>query len=459
VWFNHAFFYFCNMKYLIIGAKIVNEGNIFPADVFVEDGLIMEIGQLSSKDNFYKDAEIIDASGKYLFPGIIDDQVHLREPGLTHKEDIFSGSKAAVAGGVTSFMEMPNTFPNTITIDLLEEKFKIASEKSLCNYSFYLGATNENIDELKKLDNHKVCGIKVFMGASTGNMLVDDAAMLDEIFSIENVLIAVHCEDEETIKKNLEIYKSEYGDDIPFSAHPLIRSREACFKSSSFAVKLALKKKTRLHLLHLSTAEEMALLDNSISLENKKITAEVCIHHLWFSDVDYEKKAAFIKWNPAIKTEHDRKEIWKALIEGRIDMVATDHAPHTFNEKNNTYLKAPSGSPMLQHFMPAMLEFYHQGKISLENIVQKTAHAPALCFKIEKRGFVRKGYYADLVLVDMDSQWTVDKNNILYKCGWCPFEGVTFHSNITHTFVNGNLVYCKGAYDESRKGCRLVFNR
>ncbi|MFH0864664.1 MAG: dihydroorotase [Bacteroidota bacterium] len=447
------------MKYLIKSASIVNEGKIFLSDVLIENGIISDIGQFALNSHALKNAEIINANGKYLFPGVIDDQVHLREPGLTYKEDIFSASKAAVAGGVTSFMDMPNTIPNTTTNELLEEKFRIASEKALCNYSFYQGATNENISELKKIDTRNVCGIKVFMGASTGNMLVDNAASLDEIFSLQNTLIATHCEDEEIIKKNLEIYKSKYGENIPFSAHPFIRSSEACFKSSSFAVALALKKNTRLHLLHLSSAGEMALLDNSKPLGEKRITAEVCIHHLWFSDEDYETKGAFIKWNPAIKSAHDREELWKALLDGRIDVIATDHAPHTLTEKNNDYLKSPSGGPLLQHSLVAMLEFYHQGKISLETIAHKMSHAPAVCFNIEKRGFIRKGYYADMVLVNMDNLWTVNKNNILYKCGWSPFEGVKFRANISHTFVNGHLVYCEEKFDESEKGYRLLFNR
>lgn len=447
------------MKYLIRNPMIVNEGKIVKADVIIDNGIISDIGNFSEKSSASRNAELIDASGKYLFPGVIDDQVHLREPGLTHKEDIFSASKTAVAGGVTSFMDMPNTIPNTTTNELLEEKFHIASEKSLCNYSFYLGATDENISELKKLDNRNVCGIKVFMGASTGNMLVDNAASLDEIFSLQNTLIATHCEDEETIKKNLELYKSKYGENIPFSAHPLIRSNEACFKSSSVAVTLALKNNTRLHLLHLSSADEMALLDNKKPLSEKRITAEVCIHHLCFSDEDYETKGAFIKWNPAIKSHRDRKELWKALLDGRIDVVATDHAPHTIEEKNNNYLKSPSGGPLLQHSLVAMLEFYHQGKISLETIAHKMSHAPAVCFNIEKRGFIRKGYFADLVMVDLDNPWTVNKNNILYICGWSPFEGVKFHANVSHTFVNGNLVYCEEKFNESEKGCRLVFNR
>lgn len=447
------------MKYLIKGARIVNEGRIFQSDVFIDNGIISEIGQLNTGSAKYDKAEVIDAAGKYFLPGVIDDQVHLREPGLTHKADIYTESKAAVAGGVTSFMDMPNTVPNTITNDLLEKKFQIASEKSLANFSFFLGATNDNFDELMNLDKRNVCGIKLFLGASTGNMLVDNDKALDRIFSITDTLIAAHSEDEETIKKNLELFKSEYGEDIPFSAHPLIRSSEACYKSSATAVNRARKMNTRFHLLHLSTEEEMSLFENNVPLKEKRITSEVCVHHLWFSDKDYDNKGSFIKWNPAIKKPSDREGLWKALLDGRLDMIATDHAPHTIEEKNNSYLKAPSGGPLLQHSLVAMLEFFHEGKISLETIVHKMSHAPAICFEIEKRGFIREGYLADLVLVDMNKPWTVDKTNILYKCGWSPFEGVTFRSSVSMTFVNGNLVYNDGVFDESAKGCRLKFER
>jgi len=451
-------FYFSEMKTIIKNANIVNEGKIFNGSVVIENGLIIEIVNGPALNSKYNNAEIIDASGKYLFSGIIDDQVHFREPGLTHKADIYTESKAAIAGGVTSFMEMPNTIPNATTIDLLEEKYKLASERSLANYSFYLGATNENIAELKKINNKEICGIKVFMGSSTGNMLVDNLNTLQNIFSL-NSLIAVHCEDEKTINENLKKQKAIYGEDIPFSLHPVIRNSEACYKSSSFAVSLALKYNTRLHILHLSTAAEMNLFENSFPLDKKKITAEVCIHHLWFSDEDYQNKGALIKWNPAIKSSKDRDALWEALIDGRIDVVATDHAPHTFQEKNNTYLKTPSGGPLVQHSFVAMLEFYHKGKISLEAIAHKMAHAPAICFKVDKRGFIRPGYHADLVLVDLNFPWTVDKSNILSKCKWSPFEGTTFHSQITHTFVNGNLVYNNGSFDESIKGMRLYFDR
>jgi dihydroorotase len=451
------------MKYIITNANIINEGKIFRGSVIIENSLIKEVIEshicgTASKINL-SNAQVIDAGGKYLLPGIIDDHVHFREPGLTHKADIYTESKAAVAGGVTSFMDMPNTIPNTITKDLLEEKFQLASKKSLANYSFYIGATNDNIDELKKIDNHTVCGIKVFMGSSTGNMLVDDINILRQIFSLSSRLIAVHCEDEKIIRENIEKHKAIYGENIPVSLHPAIRSSEACFKSSSLAVELAVKHNTRLHLLHLSSADEMNLLENLLPPGKKKITAEVCVHHLWFTDKDYQKKGTLVKWNPAIKSSSDRDTLWEALIDGRIDVIATDHAPHTLEEKNKTYLNAPSGGPLIQHSLAAMIEFYHQGKISLETIVQKMAHAPALCFGVEKRGFIRSGYYADLVLVDLDSPWTVDKSNILSKCGWSPFEENTFRSRITHTFVNGYLVYNNGLFDETQKGIRLAFNR
>jgi len=446
------------MKTIIRNANIVNEGKIFNGSVVIENDLIKEVIKGSSLNANWNNAEIIDASGKYLLPGVIDDQVHFREPGLTYKADIYTESKAAVSGGVTSYMDMPNTIPNAVTNEILEEKYKIASEKSFANYSFYIGASNDNIEELKRLDNKSVCGIKVFMGSSTGNMLVNNLKTLQKIFSL-NSLITVHCEDEETIKKNLEEQRNIYGENIPISQHPIIRSSEACYKSSSYAVALALKYNTRLHILHLSSAEEMNLFENSLPLEKKKITAEVCIHHLWFSEEDYKDKGTFIKWNPAIKTLKDRDALWEALIDGRIDVIATDHAPHTFEEKNSTYLKAPSGGPLIQHSLVAMLEFYHQKKISLETIVQKMAHAPAICYNIQRRGFIRPGFFADLVLVDRNSPWTVSKSNILSKCRWSPFDGNTFHSRITNTFVNGKMVFGNGVFDESFKGRRLYFDR
>lgn len=446
------------MRTLIANATIVNEGRVFKGSVLIDDDIIEKIIEAEFETENTFGAKVINAEGKYLFPGVIDDQVHFREPGLTHKGDIYSESKAAVAGGITSYMEMPNTIPNATTNDLLEEKYKLASEKSFANYSFYLGATNDNIDELQRMDNKNVCGIKTFMGSSTGNMLVDKMDSLQNIFSL-NSLIAVHCEDEKTIKENLQKQKDIYGENIPVAMHPVIRNAEACLKSSSFAVELAKKYNTRLHLLHLSTADEMALLDNSIPIEDKKITAEVCVHHLWFTDEDYKEKGTLIKWNPAIKSTGDRAALWKALNDGRIDVIATDHAPHTLEEKNKTYLNAPSGGPLVQHSLVVMLECYHTGKISLETLVNKMCHAPAICFKIEKRGFIRPGYYADLVIADLNTQWTVDKTNILSKCNWSPFEGNIFHSLITHTFVNGQLIYCEGYFDESHKGRRLQFDR
>ncbi|MGD0710806.1 MAG: dihydroorotase [Bacteroidales bacterium] len=444
------------MKTAITNANIVNENRIFKGTVILENEWITEV--IEGNDFNRSGYNVIDAKGKYLLPGVIDDHVHFREPGLTHKADIYSESKAAVAGGITSYMEMPNTVPNATTIDLLEEKFALASKKSLANYSFYIGATNENLAELKKINNKDVCGIKVFMGSSTGNMLVSEKDSLKRIFSL-NSLIAVHCEDEKTIKENLEKQKAIYGDDIPVSSHPLIRSAEACYKSSSYAVALALKYNTRLHLLHLSSAEEMVLLENSLSLEKKKITAEACVHHLWFTDADYKTKGTLIKLNPAIKSSDDLDALWDALLDDRIDVIATDHSPHTFEEKNNTYLKAPSGAPMVQHSLVAMLEMVHQKKITLENIVNKMCHAPATCFNINKRGYIRAGYFADLVLVDLNKSWTVNKSNILSKCNWSPFEGDTFHSSVTHTFVNGRLVYENGKFDETAKGMRLQFDR
>jgi len=444
------------MKTIIKNAYIVNEGKTFIGSVILENGFIKEIFKGKQENTKNDNAEVIDAEGKYLLPGVIDDQVHFREPGLTHKADLFSESKAAVAGGVTSFMEMPNTIPNAITIDLLEEKYQLAAEKSLANFSFYLGASNDNLDELKKLNPINNCGIKVFMGSSTGNMLVNDPNILQQIFST-NHLIAVHCEDDRIIKENLEKQKEIYGENIPFSAHSIIRNAEACYRSSSMAVAMALKMNTRLHLLHLSSAEEMNLLENTFPLEKKKITAEVCVHHLWFSDKDYEEKGTFIKWNPAIKSENDCNALWQALLDDRLDVIATDHAPHTLEEKTKGYLSAPSGGPLIQHSLIAMLEFYHQQKISIETIVHKMAHAPAICFHISKRGFIRPGFHADLVLVDINNPWKVDRSNILSKCKWSPFEGTTFHSQVTHTFVNGNLVYCNGLFTEHIKGKRILF--
>ena len=442
---------------LIRNAKIVNEGVIFEGDVLIEGKLIVEIAsQISAKSSSTK---IIDAEGNYLIPGIIDDQVHFREPGLTHKGTIFTESRAAVAGGITSFIEQPNTVPNAVTQELLEDKYKIASEKSFTNYSFMMGGTNDNLDELLKTNAKNVAGIKLFLGSSTGNMLVDNEEVLEKIFSSTQMLIAVHCEDEATIKTNLEQFTTTYGEDIPVSAHPLIRSAEACYISSSKAIELAKKTGARLHVFHISTAKELDLFTNKIPLEDKKITAEVCIHHLWFSDQDYEKKGNLIKWNPAVKTENDRDALWEALLDDRIDVIATDHAPHTLDEKKQKYAKAPSGGPLVQHAVVAMFEKFHQGKISIEKIIEKMAHNPAKLFKIEKRGFIKEGYYADLAIINTGLPWTVKKDNILYKCGWSPFEGTTFKSRITHTFVNGQLVYSNSKVKDIHAGDRLTFVR
>ena len=449
------------MSYIITNAQIVNEGEIFKGSVLVRDGLIEKV--LRHDEDLYQhqyhEHEFVDAQGKYLIPGVIDDQVHFREPGLTHKADIATESKAAVAGGVTSFMEMPNTIPNTLTQELLEEKYALAAEKSLANYSFYMGASNDNLEEIKKTNPQNVCGIKVFMGASTGNMLVDNPQTLEAIFAEAPCLVAVHCEDEATIRHNLQQAIQKYGDEVPVTMHPDIRSAEACYRSSSFAVELARKHNTRLHVLHLSTARETELFDNNIPLEQKRITAEVCVHHLTFSAEDYMHKGNFIKWNPAIKTIGDKLGLFNAMLSNRLDVIATDHAPHTIAEKEQSYLKAPSGGPLVQHALPAMIEFSLRGKITLQRIVEKMCHAPAVCFNVQKRGFIREGYHADLVLIDTDNPWQVSKSNILYKCGWSPFEGETFNSRVLYTFVNGNLVYNRGTFYEQFKGERLLFDR
>ncbi|HPZ24985.1 MAG TPA: dihydroorotase [Kaistella sp.] len=444
------------MKILIKNAKIVNENQIFESDLLIEKDLISKISKNISEEGADK---IIDASGKYLLPGIIDDQVHFREPGLTHKGDLESESRAAIAGGVTSFIEQPNTVPNAVTQELLEEKYQIASEKSFANYSFMMGGTNDNLEEILKTNPRNVAGIKLFLGSSTGNMLVDNPETLENIFSKTKMLIAVHCEDESTIRKNTEIYKEKFGEDIPMKYHHLIRSEEACYLSSSKAVELAKKTGARLHIFHVSTAKETELFQNNIPLKEKKITAEVCVHHLTFTDEDYETKGTLIKWNPAVKTEKDKNGLWEALLDDRIDIVATDHAPHTREEKQNAYTKAPSGAPLVQHSLVAMIEHCKKGKISLEKIVEKMCHNPAVLFQIEKRGFVKEGFKADLVLVDLDDEFTVSKENILYKCGWSPLEGTTFHSKITHTFVNGNLVFENGKVSEEKFGQRLLFER
>ena len=443
------------MKKLLKNAQVINEGSIVKADVLIQGERILKIATEITDI----DAEVIDLSGKYLMPGIIDDQVHFREPGLTHKGRIYTEAKAAVAGGITSFMEMPNTKPQALTQELLEDKYQIGAKDSLANYSFLMGASNENIEEVLKTDPKRVAGIKIFMGSSTGNMLVDDKEVLNSIFAKCDLLIAVHCEDEETIRNNSAKMKAEYGEDLPIRFHPIIRNDEACYKSSSMAVELANKHNTRLHILHISTAKETALFRNDIPLKEKRITAEACIHHLWFDESSYDEKGTFIKWNPAVKSAKDREGVWEALLDDRIDIIATDHAPHTLEEKKNTYFKAPSGGPLVQHALVAMLEFYHQGKVSLEWIVEKMCHAPADCFQVKERGFIREGYYADLVVVDTNKSWAVNKDNILYDCGWSPFEGEEFKSTVSKTFVNGNLVYDNGAFDERTRGMRLEFDR
>ena len=446
-------------RLLIYNATLVNEGREQTGSILIEGESISKIYYGNVPDEIKNSVNKIDATNKYVIPGIIDDQVHFREPGLTHKGDIYSEAKACIAGGITSFMEMPNTKPQTTTQQLLEEKYKIAANKSLANYSFYIGATNDNIDELIKTDPKKVCGIKIFMGSSTGNMLVDNPDTLEKIFQLSPVLVAVHCEDEDTIQKNLQFYTSKYSDNIPIEFHPKIRSAEACYLSSSLAVKLAIKYNTRLHILHLSTAKEMELFSNTEPTGKKKITAEVCVHHLWFDSKDYEQLGHKIKWNPAIKENSDKEKLLESLLNDTIDVIATDHAPHTIEEKRNVYTKAPSGGPLVQHSLNVMLELRRQGKITLGKIVQKMCHHPAEIFQISKRGYIKEGYFADLVVVDLDKEWTVEKENILYKCKWSPFESYTFKGKVISTFVNGNLIYNNGEFYESIKGKRLEFER
>ena len=440
--------------FLIKNATLVNEGKSFRSDVLIVDGKIASVKPFITVEENIK---IIDATGLHLLPGVIDDQVHFREPGLTHKGEIYTESKAAVAGGVTSFMEQPNTIPAATTIELLEQKYSRAKEVSLANYSFFMGTTNSNLEEILKLDARNVCGVKIFLGSSTGEMLVDNEAALDLIFSKVKMLIAIHAEDDEVIRKNIEHYKEKFGENIPVEFHPLIRSREACYNSSAKAIARAKKFGTRLHIFHVSTAEEIALFDNSVPLKEKKITAEVCIHHLWFSDADYKTKGTLIKWNPAVKTATDRDALWKALLDNKLDVIATDHAPHTLTEKNQSYTKAASGGPLVQHSLVAMLEKSHEEKISIERVVEKMSHAVADLFRIEKRGYIREGFWADLVLVNLNSPWTVSKENIYAKCGWSPFEGTTFCSQVEKTFVNGNLVFDNGVFNEAQKGARLLF--
>ena len=442
---------------LIKKAQIVNEGNIFTGDVLIEGQYIKEIGSSIRIKN--SNISVIDAKGSYLLPGVIDDQVHFREPGLTHKATIESESKAAISGGITSFIEMPNTNPQATTIDKLEYKFKIASKTSFANYSFMFGGTNDNLEEILKVDCRKVAGLKLFLGSSTGNMLVDNPKVLEKIFESTDLLISVHCEDEDTIKQNTEHYSKIYGENIPIKYHPKIRSAEACYISSSKAIALAKKTGARLHVFHLTTAKEMELFSNTKPLKDKKITAEVCVHHLWFSDSDYETKGSFIKWNPAVKSAKDRSALWEALLSDKIDVIATDHAPHTFEEKSNSYMKAPSGGPLVQHALVAMMEAFHNGKISIEKMVEKMCHNPAILFQIEKRGYIKQGYFADLVLVNPNNPWTVNKKNILYKCGWSPFEGTTFKSRISHTILNGEIVYENEKFTNANAAMRLTFNR
>ena len=443
---------------LIKNATIINEGRTFRGDLLIKDELIVSIGS-PDQSEIRQDTKIIDAKGLLLIPGVIDDQVHFREPGLTHKGDIYSESRAAVAGGVTSFMDMPNTNPQTISIDVLNEKYLIGSESSFTNYSFYLGATNTNLNEVLDVDPSSVCGIKLFMGSSTGNMLVDNETALRELFAKTALIVTAHCEDEPMIRKNSEIYRGKYGEGVPVKMHPMIRSREACFKSSSHAVNLAREFNTRLHILHLSTADELKLFNNNLPLNEKRITGEVCVHHLWFDESSYDDLGTLIKWNPAIKTRFDRDALINGVKNNLIDIIATDHAPHTLAEKTNTYFKAPSGGPLIQHSLVIMLELWHRKVFSLEKIVEMMCHNPAILFNIRKRGFIREGYQADLCLVDPTSPWRVSKDNLLYKCGWSPFEGVTFHSKVVKTIVNGTIVYNDGLINEDYRGQRLMFDR
>lgn len=442
------------VNYLLKNGTIINEGRVFSSNILIKEDRIEKIGGIIENNC---GAIEIDASGKLIIPGCIDDQVHFREPGLTHKGTIFSESRAAVAGGITSFMEMPNTVPNALTQELLEEKYAIASKSSIANFSFFMGASNDNLDEVLKTNPTNVCGIKVFMGSSTGNMLVDNEKALEGLFSQVGMLIATHCEDENTIKANLEKAKTLYGEHIPIQEHPIIRSEEACYKSSAFAVSMARKYGSRLHVLHISTEKETHLFDNTIPLEQKKITAEACIHHLWFTEKDYNSKGNFIKWNPAVKKESDRLGIWKALLDNRIDVIATDHAPHTLQEKNQSYFNAPSGGPLVQHGLLAMLEKVKEGEISLEKIVDKMCHSPAILFRIKERGFIREGYKADLVVISQEKSPIVTKENCLYSCAWSPFEGIQFSHTIEKTFVNGNIVFQDGIIVNDIIGERLTF--
>lgn len=450
------------MSLLLMNARIVNEGQIFDGSIRIENDRIKNI--YKGEVEHLAGETVTDLKGKYVIPGLIDDQVHFRDPGLTHKADLYTESRAAVAGGITSFMEMPNTVPNTLTQELLQNKYDLANEKSLANYSFFMGVSNENLDEVLKTDPRQVCGVKVFMGSSTGNMLVDNENALRALFEQCPTLIATHCEDEQTIRTNSSKYKEQFGGGIPFRYHPIIRSEEACYLSSSFAVALAKEYNTRLHILHISSAKELDLFDNTLPLSEKRITAEACVHHLWFTDEQYDEKGAFIKWNPAVKSRADRDAIFQAVLDNKIDVIATDHAPHTLKEKSNDYWRAPSGGPLVQHSLVSMLEHMHNDKITFERIVEKMCHAPAEMFNIVDRGYIREGYKADLVVVDTNDKWTVAKDNILYKCGWSPFEGVEFRSKVLKTFVNGRQVFewKENPFDgiiEGRPGERLTFDR
>ena len=446
-------------SYFLKNALVINEGKSEFLHILIQDQYISQVLSVTESISLPENCQVLDLKGKWILPGVIDDQVHFRDPGLTKKANMESESRAAVAGGVTSFMDMPNTIPNVLTQEILEDKYKMAAGKSLANYSFYMGVSNNNAEEVLKTNPKTVCGIKIFLGASTGNMLVDNKETLEKLFAEAPMLIAVHCEDEPTIQANMEAAREKYQDDIPMEAHPDIRSHEACYKSSSFAVELARKYGTRLHVLHLSTAEETALFSNELPLEQKKITAEVCVHHLWFDRSDYAKKGSLIKWNPAVKDRKDADGLLAALLDDKLDVIATDHAPHQLVEKENSYLKAPSGAPMVQHSLVAMLEMAQMGKITKEKVVEKMCHAPAKLYQIEKRGFIRPGYFADLVVVDPHSSWSVSKENILYKCGWSPMEGQTFSTQVEQTFVSGHLAFDKTRFDESKKGMRLQFNR
>lgn len=441
---------------LILNATAVNEGQIFQTDVFINNGRIEKIG--TGLKGITAD-KVIDATGKHLLPGVIDDQVHFREPGLTHKAEIYTEAKSAVAGGTTTFMEMPNTKPQALTQELLADKYAIAADRSLANYSFFMGVSNDNLEEALKTDPKTVCGLKIFMGSSTGNMLVDNRQTLEAIFSKAKLLIATHCEDEDTVRGNEKIYKEKYGDDMPIHYHSEIRNVEACYKSSSMAIELAKKHDARLHILHISTAEELELFDNTTPLKDKRITSEVCVHHLWFDRSDYEELGTQVKCNPAVKEAHHKEALLQGLLNDKLDIIATDHAPHTKEEKENIYWKAPSGVPLVSHSLYMMLSFYKEGKLTLEKVVEKMSHAPAECFQILERGYLREGYWADLVLVDLEDNFTVAPENIHYKCGWSPFEGHTFPAKISHTIVSGHIAYENGAFDESKQGERILFDR